>query len=154
MGELKVSKNTFIVISKLVCLPSFNLLNFSLTSTLPTTYRHTHSVSGQTHTLLLCTFGSHAYIHTLTRIYVSNALPLSFSPFLDGEHTYIQIGSSNTYCHSANICTIHTHAHMHKNEHCYFVLNFPRSFCFVKNICFNILVMKFLVSALFILFVL
>ena len=56
MGEHTASKNTFIVITKLVYLLSFNILNFTWTSTSAHTSRHTHSASGQTHTSLLCNF--------------------------------------------------------------------------------------------------
>ncbi len=60
MGKQTASKNTFIVLMKLVHLPSFNILNFPRTLMSPYTYRHTHSASRQTLSCYVL-FSSHTY---------------------------------------------------------------------------------------------
>ena len=90
-------KNRFIVATKSGSLPSFGLLNFSWTSTSLTTHIHICSISGQTHSLLICIFRSHAYTHTYTHthththiyIYIYVNTTSSLFTLLSWQGTYI-----------------------------------------------------------------
>ena len=67
--EMGASKNTCLVLMKLVHLSHFKMVNFRWTSKSPHTFRYTCLVSGQTNTSLLWTlsfhnFRTHRYIRT------------------------------------------------------------------------------------------
>ena len=137
MGELTASENTFIAVSKLVGLPSFNLLNFLRTSSSSCTHIYTRSVSGQTHTRQLCTISFHARTHIHTHTYIYKYHLTTFPPFVltvtTHTHKYVRVTLAtihlpfilNTPTHKC-ICITNIY------EHCYFVLTFPCLFCFIR----------------------
>ena len=139
--------------------PGFELVSpcpFSTTITI--TPRSPHIQLAGRHILCCYVLFSHVCQHTHTHTHVSMILPPSLFFCLYGEHTYTHICSNNTHDYSAYICNIHTHTHTYIHaKHIQTLLlciNFSSFVLCYKNICFNILVVKFILSALFILFML
>ena len=97
MGKQTASKNTFTVLTKVVHLTSFNIPNFPWTSTLPRTYWHTNSASGQMHTSLLCFLLTRIYTHI--HIYMYVGFIQLFTPFVltTNTRTYWYHQTTNTY---------------------------------------------------------
>ena len=116
MGEFTACENTFIITTKFVCLPSFGLLNSLWFSTSPTTHTYTRTVSGQTDTLLLCTFCSYKciYIH----IYIYKYDLITLNPFVLSSNTHIHryVRATLTTIQLTFVqCTL-THMYIHKKH--------------------------------------
>ena len=141
IGELPANENTFIVLIKLVYLPSFNILNFFWTSTSPPTYVRTHSVSGQTYSAAIY-FLVYARAHTHTHIYINTTWSFFYSFCFDGEHTDTEI-LRVTFATIQLTCFYHVHRNTSTYvtnifAHFYFVLTFPRLFYVIKDICLTL----------------
>ena len=155
MGKHAAGQKTFLAQIKLVHLPSFNIRNFLWTKTSLHTYRHTHSASEQMNTLLLCTFCFHVYIHTY--IYVSRTCYFltSLSYGRTQVHTDIFEQQTLTFAWYSNYKHPHTQiSNKHISIFDIFLLTFPSLFCYTKLFFYILIVVEFLLSALFTFFVL
>ena len=95
LGELTVSKNMFIVPTKLLCSPFFKLLNFSWTSTSPMTYICTHTFSQRADTYstaIYFFFYTCAHTHTHTYAWLGHF----FYSFVLMANTHTHIWATRT----------------------------------------------------------